>query len=288
MRLRLLLVEDSDADAYQAERAYRGPDWHRVASIEAARNAIPEGRYDLIVTDLHLGSHRGVETVRALRAIAPDVPILALSGLVTDDIVTPLIEAGADGVHDKHNLPHLPRRIAEALAHRQRLRASSLVDEMTGLPNGRALQLRFREAYLRATRRDEQLAVLFFDLDHFKRINDTHGHSVGDLAIRTAAARARAVLRELDSLGRLHGDEFVVIAEGVAGTDAVDRLCERVRLGVMSRPITLGEQTVALSISIGAALFPGHGKTFEDLCAVADAAMYRAKKAGRGRYVITE
>lgn len=287
--LRLLLVEDSQADAVLIQRSMASADWTHVLGIDEARDKLAIERFHAVITDLHLGATRGTDTVRALRGFVPDdVPIMALSGTVTDEIVHPLIEAGADQVLDKDSMRRLSQGIRQAVAQRQRLRASALLDEMTGLPNRRALPGKFRQSQLRTARRGEKLALLFFDIDRFKSINDAHGHAVGDLAIRSVAARVRPALREIDILGRLHGDEFVIIAEGVRGPRDATRLGERIIESVRARPIELGTSRVTISISVGIALYPEHGESFESLCQVADDVMYVSKKAGGGRVSVAE
>jgi len=279
--LRLLLVEDNPVDAMLALKAMPAA-WVSVATIDDALTALAERRFDAVVCDLCLGPYRDAQVVEQVRRAAVDVPLLVLSGMVTDDLVADLVEAGADAVLSKDNYELLTRGVAVALAQRQRYHRATLVDELTGLPNGKALRANFREAYLRAARRNERVALLYFDLDDFKSINDQHGHSVGDNVIRLVAEKARLVLRELDVLGRLHGDEFVVIAEGVSNVVDAVALGKRLLHGI-SRTVKLGDAELSVSVSVGCALYPDHGEHFDELCKAADQAMLAAKRAGRAQ-----
>lgn len=163
-------------------------------------------------------------------------------------------------------------------------REAALHDPLTGLPN-RILMLQLLEHAFRVGRRSGKLsAVLFVDLDRFKRINDTHGHQVGDELLVAVGQRLTGLLRPGDSLGRLSGDEFVVLCEDLADVSGADPIAVRL-IAELSRPFVLSQVEVTVGASIGIA-FTGQGiDEPEDLLREADLAMYRAKrgrKANRG------
>ena len=155
-------------------------------------------------------------------------------------------------------------------------------DALTNLPN-RVLTLdRLETAIATAHRNGQRLGVLFVDLDAFKVINDTFGHAAGDHSLRKAAARLEGSVRESDTVGRLGGDEFLVILNDIDGAADASRVAAKM-IASMTEPEALGAVLPLLSASIGVALYPQDGLSGDDLVARADKAMYRAKAQGRGR-----
>ena len=153
-------------------------------------------------------------------------------------------------------------------------------DDLTGLPNRVLVLDRLANAMMRAARGKHQVCVLFIDIDRFKGINDSLGHSIGDEVLVRVSDRLRAAVRPGDTVGRLAGDEFVVICEDIETGDAV-RVAERVADDV-SAPIKLYGRDLVLTVSVGVATATGQA-TAEDVLRDADVAMYRAKERGRAR-----
>jgi len=165
----------------------------------------------------------------------------------------------------------------------EQIRHQALHDALTGLPN-RALVLdRVGQMVARSRRHFTVPSVLFIDLDGFKEINDTLGHSAGDQLLRAVAARLEAVLRRSETIGRLGGDEFVVLTEGDANGPAPELIADRL-LSVVREPFELEETTVAVTASIGIAIGDrgGPGELLRD----ADIALYQAKAAGKNRFIV--
>lgn len=158
----------------------------------------------------------------------------------------------------------------------RRLHLMATVDGLTGLPNRSLLVDRIRGAIARSKRSDGMTAVFFVDLNKFKAINDSLGHSAGDLVLQEVARRMLAVSREVDTVGRLGGDEFVMVCE-VANQDDVAVIGERL-VDALSQPITLAQGEYSMGSSVGIAVFPLHGSDPETLLRRADIAMYQAKK----------
>ena len=174
------------------------------------------------------------------------------------------------------------RKRAEELVLHQ-----ALHDPLTGLPNRVLFFDRLDHAIQRLQREHASLAVLFVDFDGFKAVNDRFGHAGGDEVLRRAADRVSAALRAEDTVGRFGGDELVVLSEHVAGASGGAMIAERI-LDQLRSPIELDGHEVMLSASIGVCLAPIEGATRGALLHMADAAMYEAKAAGRGRYVIKD
>jgi diguanylate cyclase (GGDEF)-like protein len=178
------------------------------------------------------------------------------------------------------------QRAEEELAHRQReLAFMATHDSLTGLPNRTLILDRVEQLMLRARRNHQPISALFVDLDNFKTINDSFGHSVGDELLRAVAARLTAVVRESDAVGRLGGDEFVVITGEFPRESGPELLAERL-LEALAQPFKLsgvGETPLKVTASIGIAC--GQRESAGELLRDADIAMYRAKWDGRARFV---
>lgn len=156
-------------------------------------------------------------------------------------------------------------------------------DALTGLPNRLLFNDRLRQLIKQAQRHSTQLAVLFIDLDHFKEINDSMGHDVGDQLLIEVSKRLKSVIRQTDTLARLGGDEFTVILDQIHNADAVVDIT-RLLIDVMSAPIELSGQSFYVTLSVGVAIFPDDGISAEELLRNADAAMYQSKDEGRNTY----
>ena len=156
-------------------------------------------------------------------------------------------------------------------------------DSLTGLPNRRLFLDRLDQGIKRARRVKDRLAVYFIDLDEFKQINDTLGHHVGDSLLKEVGERLRGIVREADTVSRLAGDEFTIIAENVGGNDEVRALAKKI-LGIFELPFNLHDKEFYVSASVGIGVFPDDGEDLITLMKGADAAMYKAKAEGRNGY----
>jgi diguanylate cyclase (GGDEF)-like protein len=155
-------------------------------------------------------------------------------------------------------------------------------DALTGLPNRVMFGERVEQAVADASR-GAGFAVLLVDVDHFKQINDTLGHPIGDELLRAVADRLQACVREADTVGRLGGDEFVIVQRGVAQPEDAAVLARRV-VDIISEPYDLDGHRVTIGVSVGISLAPGDGSSCEKLLKNADVALYRAKADGRGTW----
>jgi diguanylate cyclase (GGDEF)-like protein len=173
--------------------------------------------------------------------------------------------------------------VTESRLSERDLRRRALYDPLTGLPNRYLVRDRLEMAAARQGRMESGCTgVLFIDLDGFKPINDTHGHDAGDELLQQVAERLSAAVRTTDTVGRVGGDEFVVVCEDVDDA-AISVVASRV-LAALADPFQLSQGTVGIAASIGIALSPPH--PFDQLLQEADAAMYRAKRAGGGDTIV--
>lgn len=173
-----------------------------------------------------------------------------------------------------------------ALTH-ERLQRLAALDPLTGVYNRRFGLGRFHEEFERAIRSSTPLGVLMMDIDHFKSVNDTYGHQVGDRILKSIATLTRSVLREGDILVRYGGEEFLAILPAASSED-LRLIAERIRRSVEDSSVREGDQTIRVTLSIGGASYPHQNVEKESrLLQLADDSLYRAKETGRNRVVIS-
>ncbi len=174
--------------------------------------------------------------------------------------------------------------VQRSLAHAQ-LRAAARLDAKTGVLNAKTWQEEAEREILRAHRQRQPVAVLIADIDHFKRVNDAHGHLAGDVALLATVHALLSELRGYDQLGRFGGEEFTIVLPGAAHDEAC-AVAERLRCAVAATPVPLRDTTVHLSVSVGVAVLGDHGHDLTDLLTAADHALYRAKQSGRNQIAL--
>jgi diguanylate cyclase (GGDEF)-like protein len=196
-------------------------------------------------------------------------------------------EVGQLGQHLNQAHERIDDLVAELEGRNAELRRMAMVDQLTGLPNRRLFRELFEHALAVAKRSQHPMALMFIDLDHFKHINDTLGHPAGDELLRGLGQRLRQAMRGSDIVGRLSGDEFIALLPEVQATSAVAHTALRV-IHAIETPVPLQGKPVMMQVSasVGIARFPDDGQNFDELLRHADQAMYRAKAAGRGRYML--
>lgn len=185
------------------------------------------------------------------------------------------------------------RNITESKRAEERIRFLAYYDSLTSLPNRQLFQEQLHAALANAARRQRMVALLFLDLDHFKRVNDTLGHALGDSLLQAVAGRllscvrtARTGAREIeDTIARLGGDEFIVALYDLEKKEDALRVAKRV-LAAVSEPVRLGQHDIAVTASLGISIYPCDGDDAVALLKHADAAMYQAKEAGRNGYFL--
>ena len=156
-------------------------------------------------------------------------------------------------------------------------------DPLTGLPNRRMFYDRFDQEIKKADYKNNPLALLFLDLDRFKEINDSLGHSAGDQLLKLVTYRLQDCVRETDTIARLGGDEFTIILSELDDLKLIDVITQRI-LNALQKPFELGDQLIHISGSIGIVCYPENSSNVEELLSCADQAMYNAKKQGRNGY----
>jgi two-component system cell cycle response regulator len=250
----------------------------------------------LAILDWMMPGKDGVRLCREIRARSghPYVYVILLTSRNSRDDMIMGLDAGADDYlskpFDQRELElrlRTGRRIldlqSELISAREALRIQATHDSLTGIWNRSAILETLENELSRAQRQGLSLAAIITDLDHFKKINDTYGHTVGDAVLREAARRMRAAMRPYDGLGRYGGEEFLIVAPGCDTGNGL-LVAERLRLAITNEPILTPEVDLSISASFGlAALSGSHSIDTDNLISAADEALYRAKSAGRNR-----
>jgi len=290
--MKILIAEDDDVSRLALETLLTGWGYEVVTAEEgtqAAKLLLKEDAPRLAILDWMMPGLDGAEVCRVVRR--PDRTDYAYLILLTaksqkQDMLNGL-DAGADDYLSK---PFDPQELRARLRAGQRvlelqqaLREQATHDALTGTQNRGAILEGLDRELARARRERSTVGIVIADLDHFKRVNDTHGHQVGDAVLREVAQRMGSVLRGHDLLGRYGGEEFLILLPG-CGLKESWEVAERVRRGVAERPITTPAGSINLTLSLGtAATISGDFRESDALIQVADEALYRAKRGGRNR-----
>jgi two-component system, cell cycle response regulator len=303
----ILVVDDvpDNVDILEARLTSRGYRVESATNGEEALEKVRESPPHLMLLDVMMPLLDGFEVSRRIKSddTLPFIPIILVTARGTSDDVVEGLEAGADDYIAKpYNFQELEARVRAMLRIKrlqdeldekarelelanQRLRKLSITDGLTELFNHRHVHELLQEEFDRSRRTHEPVAVVMMDLDHFKNVNDTHGHPTGDLILYETAQILRETAREIDMPGRYGGEEFILILPNTGESEAA-RFAERVRDRIKEHIFRDDSTEVRMTVSCGAASFPAPGiDSPETLLKAADQALYEAKRAGRDRVV---
>lgn len=265
--------------------------WHALQEPDAPR---------LAIVDWMMPGMDGVQLCKTVRQLMPEpyIYILLLTARYEQEDIIRGLDAGADDYmtkpFDAHELQVRLRagtRILELqdelIAARETRRQQATHDVLTGAFNRRTVLEGLQRELSRAQREGTSVGVILMDLDHFKLINDTHGHPMGDMVLREAVYRLQRELRSHDLLGRYGGEEFLIVLPGCPIAETVT-VAERLRQRLASEPIKLSEGQILVTGSFGVASSTADSENVEALIQTADASLYRAKHEGRNRVVYEE
>jgi len=278
--IRLVIRHSMERSGYQVVEASNG-----LEAVHAVIRQVP----DLILMDAvmpEMDGFRATKEIKSLEGCA-EIPILMATSLDDDGSIAQAFDAGAcDYVTKPFNWSVLKHRVACSLyaADAQRkIQHLAYHDSLTGLPNRMLFMDRIDQAISRAQREQEQFALLFIDIDHFKVINDSMGHAAGDQLLNIISQRLCEMLRKSDTVARLGGDEFTVIIEGLEDAEHVINVTKNI-LASLDVPVDVNGREVHVGGSIGIAIYPQDGENFGSLLKNADTAMYKAKEQGRNTF----
>ncbi|MBW8307829.1 MAG: diguanylate cyclase [Thiobacillus sp.] len=217
------------------------------------------------------------------------VPLNAKKGIIGALVVKNYCAEARYTQKDIELLQFVSAQIATAIERKQTeiwLQHIARHDPLTDLPNRELFHDRLQTALLWAKRNKKLLSLLYIDLDRFKQVNDALGHPIGDLLLQEVAHRLKQCVRESDTVGRVGGDEFLVLLHDIPLPEDAVVVAEKIRIA-LGRRYDLADQRVHISPSIGVALYPAHGDDYKQLIRYADEAMYNAKKSGGNRFQVT-
>jgi diguanylate cyclase (GGDEF)-like protein len=264
---------------------------------EEAWIKLGETKAQFLVTDWAMPVMDGVELCTKIResSFPYYVYIVLLTSKNEKDEVVRGLRAGADDYLTKpFDREELKARLrsgqrivtleSQLLEAQRKLELKATIDDLTGVFNRRAILARLREELSRAEREHYDLSIAMVDIDRFKRINDGYGHAAGDFVLQEVVNRLLSGAREYDTIGRLGGEEFVIVLPN-ASLARAHSMAERLRVRVSTSPVVFeGGRTIDVTVSIGVSCaVSAQIESLENLLAAADAALYRAKKAGRNR-----
>jgi len=304
---RILVVDDHEdnVEVLRARLEARGYDVKGANDGQAALDVVDHWLPDLILLDVMMPKVDGLEVVRRIKAneSLPFIPVIMQTALDSTERMVAGFEAGADDYVTKPiNFAELEARVKsllrikalqEALAERERelsemndkLLQISLTDGLTGIDNRRSLEGKLHQMFEHSYRLHEPIACVMCDIDHFKKVNDTYGHQAGDEVLKAVAQILKGEAREIDSVGRFGGEEFLLLLPGTV-LDAAVTFAERLRERVAEHTFSYDGGTLKRTMSFGVASWP-HPRVSdaEAMLRSADDALYVAKEMGRNRVV---
>lgn len=255
---------------------------------------------ELVVLDWEMPGMNGIELCRRLRHQSRNYYhyVLMITGRSDKQDIVRARELGADDCLIKPFEPaDLKARLGvghrivtlqnQLIASREQHREQAMKDGMTGLWNRTAFLDLIQCELERAARTHSHTGLLLLDLDHFKRVNDTYGHLVGDIVLRETAQRLKQAVRSYDFVGRYGGEEFFIALVG-CNAKQLHKRAEVIRLAVAREPVRVGSIEIPITVSIGATIGSPRRRTIADLLAAADKALYQAKDSGRNCTVLCE
>ena len=288
----VLLIEDNPGDArlikeMLAEEPAAPFRLNCADRLSRGIEMLSSQKIDLLLLDLSLPDSHGLGTFAEVYAHSPKVPIIVLTGNDDHALALQAVKSGAQDYLFKRKLDRelLVRSMQysiERKRYQEELEHQANYDALTGLPNRNLLHDRLHQAVF-AQRDIHSIAVVLVDLDHFKFINDSLGHTQGDKLLAIVAERLHSIMRNSDTVARLGGDEFVLILNDQTKGEVIFRAMQRI-LSKVSEPMTIGGQELCITCSAGVSLYPHDGPDVDTLLKNADAAMYRAKERGRNNF----
>lgn len=294
--LKVLLIDDDRLQFRLTHELFRTFQNERyelewVSTYAAGLSRLVTGHYAVCLLDYQLRDGDGLHLMREAVSMGCRTPIVFLTAEATDRIDRAAMEAGALDYLVKCEIT--PRLLERSIRYASKLGATlealrqmATRDSLTGLLNRREFDRILQEEEERAARFGDPVALVMLDLDHFKAINDAHGHPVGDQVLRETARRFSASVRTVDRVARLGGEEFALV---LIETDrrAAEEVAERVVAAIRSAPVVTADGlAVTVTVSAGVAALPEDAPNAAELVIVTDKALYAAKAAGRNRVIV--
>lgn len=316
--LRILLVEDDPSSLILTKELLSNVLGHTVFTTSDGQQALAlamEVLPHIVITDWMMPVMNGLELTKSLRTTewGQNLYVIMLTSIEDEEEVIKAFDAGVDDYITKpinirafrarlraawhyrqlqesweRDREQLKRFAAELAVTNRKLEYYALTDMLTELPNRRSGMETLAETWSVANRSGQLMAVMLLDIDHFKTINDTYGHAIGDKVLKELSATIRRTARKGDTFCRMGGEEFLIVCQlGNSDAKSVILFAERLRQQISQQQINIGENHIQITISIGVALKEPGMKSEDHLVNAADKALYAAKNAGRNRAFLT-
>jgi len=291
---KVLLIDDDPIQFQLTQSGFRkfqdkGYKVEWAATYEEGLNRLLKETFAVCLLDYKLRDRDGLELLRVAKGEGCHTPIVFLTAESEPGVDIAALEAGALDYLVKGEMT--PRMLERSLRYAvklggtlEELRRLATRDQLTGLLNRREFDRILAEESERARRFERPVSLVLFDIDHFKKVNDKHGHQVGDEVLRGVARRLDDLVRSVDRLTRIGGEEFALIlmeTDGPAALKCAERFCAAVR----KEPVEIASGTLAATVSAGSASMPADAEDVRGLIAAADKALYAAKAGGRDRAI---
>jgi two-component system cell cycle response regulator len=261
-------------------------------SGETALEIINKENFDLILTDLNLEGMNGIDILKRVKKISPDIPVIVITGYESMDSAISALRGGAYDYLIKPcqdiDLKTTIKRGLEKRMLEKELLILATTDPLTKLYNRNYFLSRFEEEFNKALRYKMNIACILIDIDHFKKVNDNYGHQIGDRILIELSDLLRINSRNIDIIGRYGGEEFILILPQINDKSAY-QLCERLRKITSENVFSIQGNQIKITISLGISAFPNNKvKNYKELIRLADNALYEAKRTGRNKTVISD
>lgn len=257
--------------------------------LSTAKDFLTANECDLVLLDLSLPDSHGLDTFSKIHTHVPEMPVVVLSGLDDETVATTAVQEGAQdylvkGQVDTNLLVRSIRYAIERKRAEETIRRLAYYDPLTGLPNRVLFTDRLTLALAHAERNQQKLAVMLLDLDRFKNINDTLGHTMGDRLLRVVGDQLRDHLRKNDTVARMGGDEFMLLLPEITKDQDAITVAQK-SLEIFRKAFDVDGLSLHVTVSIGISVYPEDGEDADTLVKHADIAMYRVKERGRNGYL---
>lgn len=303
--MKILLVDDDQVDRALVMRALKKSnlDVHisEAITVDQGLEMYSLNTYDVVLVDYQMPQRNGLDMIVELRRESKDnsTAIVMMSSSEDEQLSLDSIHAGAQDFLLKSEISsaRLKRTLLQASTRFElekklystykTVKSLAETDSLTGLSNRYFFDESLKQVLILNGRRQKKVALLLFDLDDFKLVNDTFGHDVGDLLLKKIVSRIKGCLRGSETFARLGGDEFAIMLGGLENSDQAGQVARRI-ISVLYKPFDIASASIKATVSLGISLFPENGNTSEELFKDADIAMYRAKKNGRNQVCFFE
>ena len=305
MKMNILLVDDDQLDREMVVRALNRSDLNaqisEAATVDEGLEMYAANSYNMVLLDYQLPQRNGIEMIAEMRSETKDssIAIVMMSSSEDEGLSLACIRAGAQDFLLKSEISS--GRLKRALLHAstrfeleknlyntyKKVKLLAETDSLTGLANRYYFDESLKQVLTLNARSQQQAALLLFDLDNFKIVNDSFGHDVGDLLLKKVVLRISSCLRDNETFARLGGDEFGIMLNDLSCSDQAGKVARRI-VAVLQKPFEIASTIIQTTVSVGIAIFPGNGRTSEVLFKHADIAMYRAKNNGRNQICFFE